>query len=171
MRPTRLKPTDKSPEVIRAFASQKRAGRVLVFPNPVATHGAAKILSLFERWTMDLESIMETWNREHNRAFDGVGIVIFPFFNGRERGYTVRHGDFEASFTEARGGDELIVYPYPWYEQADEAAFEQRTKTLKSHEEYAAFTFILEFLGLNVTTGTSDPSITGRILGLKKGPA
>jgi len=117
--------------------------KLFIWPNPRANKSADKILVEFIHNKDDIEYFLK--NNPHVTS----NLVVVPFLNGRERGYTARYANKEVSWCEHRNSDSIVVYPFDWFGDNIKNDFKTKTKDF-GKDETAAFKFILKELKVQI---------------------
>ena len=122
-----------------------RFEKVTIFPNPEGNWQSECIRLLFEHYREDLTYSVR-------KAGKG-DLVLGPFLNGRERGYTASFSGKEISFAEDRNSDSIVLYSFAWNvgsEAVQERNYRSKSKYLKREHFHEAFNAVLAHLGVEL---------------------
>jgi hypothetical protein len=135
--------SEKKMTVAKQFQSEANisaTSRLLVWPNPVSNKASEKVLVNFIHDKDEIDYYLK------NHGYQNL--LIVPFLNGRERGYTAVYGDKEVSWCQHRNSDDIVVYPFKWLGKNSEEDFKTKSIFLTSDEK--AYKHILVNLGIHI---------------------
>jgi hypothetical protein len=116
--------------------------KMVIFPNPQANKLAEDVKNWFEYDRPDIELSLKNQASMDN-------LVIVPFLNGRERGYTAVYGKKSVSWAEDRISNQLMVYPFDWFGGNLDENYKMKTKNFRK-DDGEAYKYILKYLGIDM---------------------
>jgi len=121
-------------------AAGTKEPEVIIWPNPRANRLAEAVLGWFKFEKDEIDAQLKRNKSDQN-------LLIVPFLNGRERGYTARLGDKEVSWCEHRNVDNITVYPFDWFGVNVDEDYKTKTMDFKK-DDGEAYKWICKYLGI-----------------------